>query len=129
MTEFARRLRQARLDASITQDELAKKMNVSKSTISMWENGNRTPSVGVLLSLANALKTTPAYLSGDAYRCVDGDTYPSTSFKDALFKGYSFTSVSADTLQPLIDIWLDLSDEGQEQLVSYAKFLLSQENK
>ena len=121
MTEFAKRLRQARLDASITQDELAKKMNVSKSTISMWENGNRTPSVGVLLSLAEAVKTTPAYLSGGSVRIADGQAYPSYSFKDA--------DASSDSIGKLIEVWLDLNDMQQEQLIQYAKFLLSQEEK
>lgn len=130
MTEFSRRLRQARIDASITQEQLAKAMNVSKSTISMWENGNRMPSVSVLLPLAEALKTTPAYLSGGAYKMVDGETYPASSFRDSAVQGYSFARGpgEADEMSQLIDIALGLDDAQLEQLIKYAEFL-SQEDK
>lgn len=114
MTEFSKRLRQARLDASITQDELAKKMNVSKSTISMWENGNRTPSVSVLISLADILHTSAGYLSGHTVSVLPtGKAIP----------GYSYATDTNDPLSALINVALGLDDNQLEQLIKYAEFL------
>lgn len=39
-------LRAARTNANLTQKEAAKKIGVSKETISNWENGITSPSVG-----------------------------------------------------------------------------------
>ena len=129
MTEFSRRLKQARIDASITQEQLADKMKVSKSTISMWENGNRIPSVGVLIPLAEALKTTPSYLSGDSIRIIEGEAFPASSFSDT--SGYSFANRASkeDILGQLINVALGLDDDKMQQLIQYAKFLESQEEK
>lgn len=48
-------LRNTRKEAHITQTELAKKMNVSKSYISRIENGLITPSVTVFYRIIDAL--------------------------------------------------------------------------
>lgn len=40
---FNRMLKKLRLDKHLTQDQLAEKLKLSKSTISMYENGNRMP--------------------------------------------------------------------------------------
>lgn len=40
---FGRRLRQLRLDAQLTQEQLADALHMKKSTISMYENGRREP--------------------------------------------------------------------------------------
>lgn len=45
----------ARVNAGLTQKELAEKCGVSESTIINWENGKRLPNVGKLEALENAL--------------------------------------------------------------------------
>lgn len=48
-------LHDARKEAKMTQTELAKKINSSKSYISRIENGQITPSVGTFYRIINAL--------------------------------------------------------------------------
>ncbi|MBR4390083.1 MAG: helix-turn-helix transcriptional regulator [Prevotella sp.] len=48
-------LQDARKEAKVTQAELARRTNTSKSYISKVENGVVTPSVGVFYRLINAL--------------------------------------------------------------------------
>ncbi len=48
-------LRQARKEAGITQDELAKRTGTTKSYISRIENGSISPSVGVFYRFIAAL--------------------------------------------------------------------------
>lgn len=48
----------------ISQKDLAAKLGVSPSVISAYETGERTPSVGVLLSLSYTLKVSVDHLLG-----------------------------------------------------------------
>ena len=48
-------LQDARKEAKVTQEELARRTNTTKSYISKIENGVVTPSVGVFYRLINAL--------------------------------------------------------------------------
>ena len=50
-------LKQLRLQKGISQRELADKLNVDRSTITHWENGDRTPSYSDLSTLAKLLDT------------------------------------------------------------------------
>lgn len=61
---LSQRLRQARLASKLTQEELGKKVNTTKSTISNYENGYSTPSTDILIQLAETLQTTTDFLLG-----------------------------------------------------------------
>lgn len=49
----------------LTQDDLAADLEVSKSTIVMWENGSRTPTLDKIFSLCNILMCTTEDLFGE----------------------------------------------------------------
>ena len=53
MPEFKDRLKQMRQSAGLTQSELAEKLGVSTSTVSMYEVGSRKPSFEILEQLAD----------------------------------------------------------------------------
>lgn len=61
---FPNRLRAARKRKKLTQEELANILNVTKGTISNYENGHSSPSNEALADLANALDVTADYLIG-----------------------------------------------------------------
>ena len=50
-------LRQARIDAEISQVELARRLGMSQAAISQWETGSRSPTIEDLYRLANELGT------------------------------------------------------------------------
>lgn len=60
--EFGTKIRILRKNQGFTQAELAKKLNISTSTIGMYEQGRREPDNQTLLALAKTLKTTTDYL-------------------------------------------------------------------
>lgn len=64
MGSFARAFKLLRERAADTQEELAKKLNLSKSTISMYENGKRTPDYETFLLIADYFNVSLDFLAG-----------------------------------------------------------------
>lgn len=50
------RIKEARLNTKMTQDDLAKELNVSRSTVANWESGRNNPDVESLIRIADILK-------------------------------------------------------------------------
>ncbi|QPS90095.1 LexA family protein [Atlantibacter hermannii] len=61
-TEMKDRIRSKRLQLDITQDALAKKLGVSRVSVTKWENGTTKPDGENLHQLAITLSTTPEWL-------------------------------------------------------------------
>lgn len=62
---FREKLKELRVAAELTQEELAKKIGVSARTIQNYEMGSRKPkNMDVVTKLAEALNTSPAELVG-----------------------------------------------------------------
>ncbi len=62
MTEFKDNLKKLRLQAGLTQGELAHKLGTSQSRIGMYESGQRQPNFEMLDKLADFFKTDMNYL-------------------------------------------------------------------
>ncbi|WLR54318.1 helix-turn-helix transcriptional regulator [Mesobacillus subterraneus] len=61
---FPERLRKLRKDNRLTQEELGSKINVTKVSISGYENGNRTPDTDTLQKIADLFDVSTDYLLG-----------------------------------------------------------------
>lgn len=59
---FGNRIEKIRTSYNWTQVQLAKKLNVSKQTVSNWENNNILPSIEMLVKLANIFSVSTDYL-------------------------------------------------------------------
>ncbi len=59
---FATRLREARLAAELTQEQLGFEVDVTKSSVSAWENGREMPSLRNLPKIRTALNCSLDYL-------------------------------------------------------------------
>lgn len=57
------RIIQLRTEASMSQGQLAKRMDVSRQAVSKWENGLSTPDPGKMFLLAEILNTDLMYLT------------------------------------------------------------------
>ena len=64
MAEFKDRLRGLRHEKQLTQPELAKAVNVTKSTISHWENGDNYPPLSAAIALSELFGVSLDYLAG-----------------------------------------------------------------
>lgn len=64
MVNFGDKLRTLRTEAGMTQTDLAKRLNITKSVVSYYELQERTPSPDVLIKLANVFHVSTDYLLG-----------------------------------------------------------------
>lgn len=64
MFDFGERLKSLRKSKGLSQTELSKRINKSKSVISGYENNIKTPPLDVLISLAILYNVSLDYLSG-----------------------------------------------------------------
>jgi transcriptional regulator with XRE-family HTH domain len=71
------RIRIARTAAKLKQDDVAQKLGISKSNISEWETGKRSPGIDQMEDIAAALGTTSSYLLGfESHSVPESDLSP-----------------------------------------------------
>lgn len=58
------RIRNLRIDARMTQEELGLKVGVIKQTVSSWEKGISTPNYDILVELSNIFQVSTDFLLG-----------------------------------------------------------------
>lgn len=69
---FGERLKRLRQLKNLSQEELGKRLGVSKQTVSNWEIENVTPSLDMFENVARFFDTTPNYLLGyEVYAGLD----------------------------------------------------------
>lgn len=65
--EIGEKIKSARKDKRMTQQTLADKMNVSKSTVSKWESGTNMPNVKMITDIADILDKPLNYFASDSW--------------------------------------------------------------
>lgn len=76
MATYSNRIRELREAKSLSQDQLAEKLNVTKQAISQYERGVRKPSMLMLEALCDFFNVSSDYLLGKddvTVRLVDAD--------------------------------------------------------
>ena len=73
MSGFSERLSSLRKSAGLTQAELAKKLGISKSAVSMYECGNREPELELLEKMADCFQVDMNVLLGRSDALVNND--------------------------------------------------------
>ena len=63
-----KRIKQLRIERGLSQVDLAKKLGVSKQSISNWENDNIQPSIEMLLKISRIFSVSTDYLLGEDSR-------------------------------------------------------------
>lgn len=68
---IADKIKQLRNSCGITQSQLAKKLNITRSSVNAWEMGISTPSTTYLVELATLFHVSTDYLLGLKTASVD----------------------------------------------------------
>lgn len=108
MTYMGIRLRSLRNQDKLSQAEIAKAVGVARSTISMWESGEREPDFESLEALS------------DFFNVPIGTFFPSGECKETDI----FSSLPKPEQQLLLS-YRNLNEEGQTKLIDYADDLVS----
>lgn len=64
MIEFGEKIKKLRKQKTLTQEQLAKRLWVTKSIISAYESGNKYPSLDMLVKLSQTFNVSTDYLLG-----------------------------------------------------------------
>ncbi len=62
------RIKQLRTERGLSQVDLAKTLNVSKQSVSNWENDNIQPSIEMLIKLSRVFSVSTDFLLGEDSR-------------------------------------------------------------
>ena len=81
---LAENLKTLRATQKLTQEELAKEMNVSKGAVAMWETGKRNPDLDINKKIASYFNVTIDYLL-DKETSTKKDPASDDQIKFALF--------------------------------------------
>ncbi len=74
---FSEKLKELRLSLGMNQVEFAKNLNVTKQSVSNWENNNIMPSIDMLVRIAKTFSVSTDYLLGlSATRTINIDNLP-----------------------------------------------------
>ena len=122
--EFGKRLRELRKNKRLSQDALAEIIGVSKSSISMWERGLRTPELETFEALADFFNVNMDYLKGKSeIKRVDLSTDINFSYyADEATDEYMKRLFNDPGLRKLLDATEKLDKEDIDLLVQFAKF-------
>ena len=113
---FSINLKKLREQANLTQEELASKTGLSKSTISMYERGERFPSEQILELLADLFNVDMNMLLGKQSK--------STYYLDPETARLAQEAANDPDMRLLLDAKRDLSPEDMKVIIDMAKRLL-----
>lgn len=116
--EFSERLKELRTQRGYSQSELAKKLEVSKSTISMLEVGSRKPSFEMLELIGDFFNVTVDYLLGKEF----GSIY----YLDPQVAELAKEVFERDELKVLFDTVKDIPKEDIETVIKMINGLKSE---
>lgn len=135
---FGEKLKNARKEAGLSQEQLAEKLSVSRSAVAKWEAGNGMPDVDNLKAMASLLNTSIDYLLDEDEKItfnetrepIELDSFEKTGkCRDKKDAAVYWKYKDADAIYPLIrskklsirEFRLDLvTSRGVSQLADYA---------
>jgi transcriptional regulator with XRE-family HTH domain len=105
MSTFAERMKELRLEKGLKKIDVANGTNLSRSTITKYEEGSRdNPTLPILIKLADFFNVSVDYIAGNT---------------DIREQGINSSN--------LIEIFSKLNDNHKIELIKYAKYLLSEQ--
>ncbi|WP_405101873.1 helix-turn-helix domain-containing protein [Oceanobacillus sp. FSL H7-0719] len=121
---FPERLRYARKLRGYSQEELAKKINSTKSTISNYENEYSSPSNEILKNLADILHTSTDFLLGRSDNINESEENSLVSMEqiNQFLKKYKIDQSGFFDIEK----WKAMGPEEFQQLESYFQFIVSE---
>lgn len=124
---FRDRLKEARLSKKMTQEQLAEKIGVAKSTLTGYEKGHSEPNLNTISKIMNVLKVDANYLLQDEMS-ISGSSPIALEYNEIEYieKYRSLSPVNQEYIQMILDWEFSKSKsqkELQKRLSAYKKAL------
>lgn len=120
----------------MSQSDLCRKTGINRATMSQYISGKYFPTQKRLEGIAQALNVSPAYLMGWSDMMIQSardhslnELIDFVARHDYGNYSYATGDETTDAIGEIISIMLNLDDGRQMELINYAKFLESQEEK
>ncbi|MGJ0846909.1 Helix-turn-helix [Tissierella praeacuta DSM 18095] len=126
MKEILKHLRQER---EITQRELAKKLNISPSTIAMYETGQRKPDSDMLENIANFFNVSVDYLLGRTDIKNPSEEISNAVENDPELLDFWNELKEREDLQVLFKQTKELTPKGIQQIIRIIKAIEDEEDR
>ncbi|MCI9916509.1 helix-turn-helix transcriptional regulator [Clostridioides difficile] len=131
---FAKRLKELRIDAGLKQSELARKLDISPSTIGMYEQGRRSADQETLLKISDLFDVSTDYLLGrtnvrnNLFISKNGRDYDAENFKTE--KELIENMYLDEDMRKVFNVFSELSEDAREKALKVAElFLLDEKSK
>lgn len=110
MAEFNTVLKALRSEKKMSQQELANALNISKSSINMYERGDRQPNFEMLELIADYFNVDTDYLLGRTTKTTRVLGVPFTGAVRIPVLGRVVAGIPIDAVQDILD-WEEITDE------------------
>ena len=120
MSKFSERFKTLRKSRKLSQQELAERLNTSKSSVHMYERGEREPGLEMLENIADFFNVDMDYLLGKSQ----------TVNKALSSKEKSTPQTERDVLkQRIIELLSQLTDDELKEAARFLAYLISSQEK
>lgn len=120
MSKFSERFKELRSSRKLSQQELADRLGTSKSSINMYERGEREPGLEMLENIADFFNVDMDYLIGKTQ----------TANQALENKEKSTPQTERDVLkQKIIELLAQLNEEELKEAARYLAYLISSQDK
>lgn len=121
----------------LTQEQLAKKLNTSRSNVANWENGQNMPSIDLLLKCSTIYNCDVMYLAGYQNDRIESTKIIPVSEFDNPLEYYNIDELDLVKFilkkKGFLNKNEDLSEENYNRLIEFVKvnklFIMKDENK
>lgn len=115
------KIKEARKAAGLNQTELAYKLNVGRTSITLWENGARTPRIENLKEIIRVTNVEPEFF----LEAFEDDIYFDAEEKELIKNINKKTSASVDLADVETFEGIQLTEDEIQKIIDYTNLLIA----
>jgi len=127
MATFSKRLKKLRKKNKVTLEELAREIDITKTTISRYENEKRVPKMDTVKKIADYFNVTTDYLIGNTDEKKSADKIKKAIAKDPELVSFWDEIAQRDELKLLFKQTKDLEPKTIKQIIRIIKAIEEEE--